>query len=199
MGCLHSAALRVVRTAAEKDRSSSSSIASSSRDSGASASTSSDSGSGIFALEPAVVAESSLRSLNYQSGIVLLEEMLLVRRGDLKMGVAAKTAIAKTGKTAPGVAGGGGGADTTMTAADSRAYDEANSDSWLQLSRLYAALGEKDVLVGISLRAAQNEVHFIRVRHSSCMPRGILEFFRQRVYRTIRLHCGGLHVCIASV
>ena len=190
----------MVRTAAEKDRSSSSSIASSSRDSGASASTSSDSGSGIFALEPAVVAESSLRSLNYQSGIVLLEEMLLVRRGDLKMGLAAKTAIAKTGKTAPGVAGGGGGAaDTTMTAADSRAYDEANSDSWLQLSRLYAALGEKDVLVGISLRAAQNEVHFIRVRHSSCMPRGILEFFRQRVYRTIRLHCGGLHVCIASV
>ena len=198
MGCLHSAALRVVRTAAEKDRSSSSSIASSSRDSGASASSSSDSGSGIFALEPAVVAESSLRSLNYQSGIVLLEEMLLVRRGDLKMGLAAKKAIAKTGKTAPGVAG-GGGADTTMTAADSRAYDEANSDSWLQLSRLYAALGEKDVLVGISLRAAQNEVHFIRVRHSSCMPRGILEFFRQRVYRTIRLHCGGLHVCIASV
>lgn len=157
VGCLHSAALRVVRTAAEKDRSIKSSssnrggTSTSSQDVAASASSGHGSGrGGIFALEPIVVAESSLRSLNYQSGIVLLEEMLLVRRGELKMGLATNQSTTKSSKTSGSATG------TAITATGD--YDEANSESWLQLSRLYAALGEKDVLVGISLRAAQNEV-----------------------------------------
>ena len=40
---------------------------------------------------------------------------------------------------------GNGGAD----------FDDANQAEWLQLNRLYAALGERDVLMGISARAAR--------------------------------------------
>lgn len=161
MGCLHAAALRVVRAAADQERNGS-------VGSGRSSSSSSNSGAGVaFALEPSVVAESSLRSLNYQSGIVLLEEMLLVRRGDLnsKAALAALThASAAAAHAATGKASGSSSrrgsalqAEGAEGSSSGSGYDAANSDGWLQLSRLYAALGEKDVLVGLSLRAAQNE------------------------------------------
>jgi hypothetical protein len=160
---LHAAALRVVRVAADKERKG-----------GADSSSSSSSAAAAFALEPSVVAESSLRSLNYQSGILLLEEMLLVRRGDLSIAQAMATlqrARAAAHQAAHGPASAKAastsssrrGASSEAAAAEAegegggRGYDGANSDGWLQLSRLYAALGEKDVLVGLSLRAAQHE------------------------------------------
>lgn len=78
-----------------------------------------------FRLDAVVVADASLRSLNYHSGILLLEEILLLR---MKANAHAE-----------------------------QEYDEANEGEWLQLSRLYAALNEKDVLVGLSKRSAKHE------------------------------------------
>jgi hypothetical protein len=161
---LHAAALRVVRVAADQDRKGGADSSSSS--------SSSSSAAAAFALEPSVVAESSLRSLNYQSGILLLEEMLLVRRGDLSIAQAMATlqraraaahqaahgpASAKAASTSSSRRGASSEAAATEGEGGGRGYDGANSDGWLQLSRLYAALGEKDVLVGLSLRAAQHE------------------------------------------
>lgn len=78
-----------------------------------------------FRLDAVVVADASLRSLNYHSGILLLEEILLLRMSSV--------------------------------AHLEQEYDEANEGEWLQLSRLYAALNEKDVLVGLSKRSAKHE------------------------------------------
>jgi hypothetical protein len=78
-----------------------------------------------FRLDAVAVADAALRSLNYHNGILLLEEVLLLRMN--------------------------------ARAHEEQEYDEANEGEWLQLSRLYAALNEKDVLLGLSKRSARHE------------------------------------------
>ena len=74
-------------------------------------------------VEAAVIAESSLKSYNFHSGIAVLEQSLL-KRGER---------------------------------AKEDGASDASQDAWFQLARLYAALGERDVLVGLTARAARNE------------------------------------------
>lgn len=52
----------------------------------------------------------------------------------------------------------GGGGGVAASAAVASAVDtEGQQDSWLQLSKLYAALGERDALVGVAARASRLE------------------------------------------
>jgi hypothetical protein len=132
VGCLHAVCLKIVRSTLEAQRM--------------------GEAAEVPQLPPLVVATSALRSLNYHSGIVLLEELLLAARGDMS----SATALARLKGKGKGARRAGaaeaGGDDDDRTGG----YDGANADAWLQLSRLYGALGEKDVLVGLSARAARD-------------------------------------------
>ncbi|CAM9285642.1 unnamed protein product [Discosporangium mesarthrocarpum] len=103
---------------------------------------------GSVSLPPSLVADTSISSLNLHSGILLLEEALV--RSKVRTLAAAKTSYANPR--------GRGRAQTTAGGVEAeRVESEADQDHWLQLSRLYATLGERDVLVGLSARASRLE------------------------------------------
>ncbi|CAM9225962.1 unnamed protein product, partial [Choristocarpus tenellus] len=111
--------------------------------------------SGAVSLPPSLVADTAISSLNLHSGIVLLEEALI--RG--KTGKCSLLPLEVVGhipnrKQAGKIRGMGSG---SAVGVGLESFSEANQDHWLQLSRLYAALGERDVLVGLSARASRLE------------------------------------------
>jgi len=134
VACVHKALLGVVKAAAAQQR----------EGSGSEAPTD------VSHISPLAVADSALRSLNYHSGVLVLEELLLVKCGDLDSAAALdklKAAAADKGRRSAGTSGG-----TSCEVA----HDATNQDCWLQLGRLYQALGEDDVLVGLAARAASH-------------------------------------------
>ncbi|CAM9393405.1 unnamed protein product, partial [Phaeothamnion confervicola] len=115
-------------------------------------------------LTPALVAESSLQSLNAPSGILLLEEAIM--RDRILVVAAASRRRHGGGAGGRGCRSGadsstGGGADIKPEPAESASSgakeveDPAAQDAWLQLSRLYSELGERDALVGLSARTSR--------------------------------------------
>lgn len=122
-------------------------------------------------LSPDLVASTALASFNIHSGILLLEEAIM--RNDSNhaafhdntsvvegAGAKSRGQSGKTKKNTP-VAGdmdsqrGGneGGGDRIGDGGDK----EWQQGAWLQLSKLYGALGERDALVGVSYRASRLE------------------------------------------
>lgn len=127
-------------------------------------------GGDAILLPPELVANTALSSLNVHSGIMLLEDSIM-RTGNER--AAAAAAVAGGSGAAAATTGGGagkrrrrgsGGAGTggeqhQPNALDVVAVDleKGQQDSWLQLSKLYAALGERDALVGVAARASKSE------------------------------------------
>lgn len=106
-------------------------------------------------LSPDLVADTALASLNIHSGIVLLEDGIMRK-------ISAKQAVSAVGKEASsggrGSRGGGGSGRSVETQSRGQSnVGEGHQDSWLHLSRLYAALGERDALVGVAARASRLE------------------------------------------
>lgn len=122
-----------------------------------------------ISLSPDLVANTALSSLNVHSGILLLEDSIM-RTGKER---AAADAIAGTKGVAAGSestrgsgrgnsrrrGSGGAGGDTAGERSLDGVVDleKGQQDSWLQLSKLYAALGERDALVGVAARASKSE------------------------------------------
>ena len=109
-------------------------------------------------VDPAAVAEASLQSLNYHAGILLLEEMLLLDEARAQArgrpypvaGGANSGGLGAAGRKRS--RGGGASAGEGPLGVGAEGGGGAQQDVWLQLSRLYAALGEDAVLVGLSAR-----------------------------------------------
>lgn len=113
-------------------------------------------------LSPGLVADTALASLNIHSGILLLEDRIIRST----RGRAACDAASAPTVRALSI---GRRRSRSKSTSDSQAFaierapgeggmdfgDAAHQDSWLELSRLYAALGERDVLVGVSARASR--------------------------------------------
>lgn len=126
-------------------------------------------GGDAISLSPDLVANTALSSLNVHSGILLLEDSIM-RTGKER---AAADAIAATSgvATASGGGGGGGGGKRRRRGSGGAGgggvgeqnlsvfvdLEKGQQDSWLQLSKLYAALGERDALVGVAARASKSE------------------------------------------
>lgn len=121
-------------------------------------------GSDKIVLPPALVANTALASLNVHSGILLLEEGIMAKSTDYS----ASFAAAITGAGGVATAGerrrrGGGravvavGGSTAQGEGGHQAYVEGQQDMWLHLSKLYAALGERDALVGVAARSSRLE------------------------------------------
>lgn len=118
-------------------------------------------GGDSIVLSPGLVADTAVASLNLHSGILLLEDGIArsCKSPEAPSAAAASAARRTTGRRQ------GHGRDTRGAPMPSGAEgssteapgfgDAAHQDSWLQLSRLYAALGERDVLVGVSARASR--------------------------------------------
>ena len=123
-------------------------------------------------LPPELVANTALSSLNIHSGIMLLEDSIM-RTGKERAAAATATAEA-SGGAAAATAGGGGGKRRRRGSGDQQQLrqqqqpggldvvvpvdlEKGQQDSWLQLSKLYAALGERDALVGVAARASKSE------------------------------------------
>lgn len=118
-------------------------------------------------LPPELVANTALSSLNVHSGIMLLEESIM-RTGRERVATAAAAAAAEAGGGAAATTGAGGGKRRRRGSGEPQQPPSAlvvvpmdpekgQQDSWLQLSKLYAALGERDALVGVAARASKSE------------------------------------------
>lgn len=106
-------------------------------------------------LSPDLVADTALASLNIHSGIVLLEDGIMRK-------TSAKNAVSTVAKEASSGGhgsrrGSGSGGGVEMQSGGQSNLGGGHQDSWLHLSRLYAALGERDALVGVAARASQVE------------------------------------------
>lgn len=110
-------------------------------------------------LPPELVANTATSSLNVHSGIMLLEDSIM-RTGKERAVAATATAAAETS--------GGGGKRRRRGSGEQQQdpnpldvvavdLEKGQQDSWLQLSKLYAALGERDALVGVAARASKSE------------------------------------------
>eukprot|EP00752_Nemacystus_decipiens_P003549 g3275.t1 len=121
-------------------------------------------GGDAIVLPPELVANTALSSLNIHSGIMLLEDSIM-RTG--KERAATATEAGETG----GGGGGGSGKRRRRGSGNQQQQqqqpgtldavpvdlEKGQQDSWLQLSKLYAALGERDALVGVAARASKSE------------------------------------------
>jgi len=85
-------------------------------------------------LLPAVISDSGLESLNFHSAVVILEEHILKLESESQK---ASKVVSKRGSSA---------------AMDMSDDPGPSQDVWLQLCRLYHALGEKDIVLGLSER-----------------------------------------------
>lgn len=111
---------------------------------------------GAIVLNPKLVADAAMASFNFHGGILLLEETI-VRTG---REVAAAFSPAVSGGKRRSRSSVGRAEPINIFGLDEEgrgAIAEKQQDAWLQLSRLYAALGERDVLVGVSARASRVE------------------------------------------
>lgn len=124
-------------------------------------------GGDAISLPPELVANTALSSLNVHSGIMLLEDSIM-RAGKERAATAAAAAAEVRGGAAATTGGGGkrrrrgsggAGGEQQPNPLDVVAVDleKGQQDSWLQLSKLYAALGERDALVGVAARASKSE------------------------------------------
>lgn len=107
-------------------------------------------------LSPDLVADTALSSLNIHSGIMLLEDGIMHKlRASTAVSTAAKEASGGRRRSlgGGGASSGGGG----RQGGGQSTSGEGQQNSWLQLSRLYAALGERDALVGVAARASRLE------------------------------------------
>lgn len=117
-----------------------------------------------ISISPDLVANTALSSLNIHSGILLLEDAIMRTGMDRAASSAAPTGGGGDGAESAGrgkrgsragaaaaavggLHGGPGGAVVDV--------EKGQQDSWLQLSKLYAALGERDALVGVAARASR--------------------------------------------
>lgn len=127
-------------------------------------------GGDTISFSPDLVANTALSSLNIHSGILLLEDAIM-RTG---MNRAASSAAAtggggggdgpaaagrrkrgsQAGAAAAAAATGGGGMGEGR-GGNMVDVEKGQQDSWLELSKLYAALGERDALVGVAARASR--------------------------------------------
>ena len=106
------------------------------------------------------ITEISLRSLNFHSGIQYLESLLLISKRIQQCPNQNTTLLKKKGKKSVTLSGNDSDNDnnndnnnnnnTTNTTPNDEPKDERTI--WLQLSRLYSALGENDVLLGLAER-----------------------------------------------
>lgn len=75
--------------------------------------------------------------------------------------IAATSGVAAAGGTTRGSrrgsGGSGGGRVGERSLGEVVDLEKGQQDSWLQLSKLYAALGERDALVGVAARASKSE------------------------------------------
>lgn len=119
-------------------------------------------GGDAISLPPDLVANTALSSLNIHSGIMLLEDSIM--RTGLGRAVAAAAAATTTGGAATSSGGkrrrrgSGGGRGAQQDSPDAVLVvdlEQGQQESWLQLSKLYAALGERDALVGVAARASK--------------------------------------------
>lgn len=118
---------------------------------------------GVIVLNPKLVADAAMASFNFHGGILLLEEAIV--RTCREVAAASRSAVASSSSSSRS---GKRRSRNSVGRADPMrnlglgeegcgAIVEKQQDAWLQLSRLYAALGEKDVLVGVSARASRVE------------------------------------------
>ena len=112
-------------------------------------------------VSPRLAAESGLRSLNYQSAVLLLEEQLLRGQG---MGVGGRggggrsSAYKKGGKHAsPSSRRDSSSSASSPPSSLPSSSSSSSPGAWLELARLYRALGEGDVLRGIVEKAVLEE------------------------------------------
>lgn len=111
---------------------------------------------GAIVLNPKLVADAAMASFNFHGGILLLEEAI-VRTGR-EVAAASCPAISGGNRRSRSSVGRAEPISTFGLDDEGRgAIVEKQQDAWLQLSRLYAALGERDVLVGVSARASRIE------------------------------------------
>ena len=106
------------------------------------------------------ITEISLKSLNFHSGIQYLESLLLISKRIQQCPNQDTTLLKKKGKKSVTLSGNDSDDDnnndnnnnnnTTNTTPNDEPKDERTI--WLQLSRLYSALGENDVLLGLAER-----------------------------------------------
>ena len=115
---------------------------------------------GAIVLNPKLVADSAIASFNFHGGILLLEEAI-IRSGRESVAASAAAAAPSGGgreRRRSHSSGGRAGTIDMHPGEDGLgASVEGQQDHWLQLSRLYAALGERDVVVGVSARASRLE------------------------------------------
>lgn len=128
-------------------------------------------GGDTISFSPDLVANTALSSLNIHSGILLLEDAIMRTGMDRaassaaamgsggggdspatvggrgKRGSRAGAAVVSAATGGGGVGGGGGGNTVDV--------EKGQQHSWLELSKLYAALGERDALVGVAARASR--------------------------------------------
>lgn len=84
-----------------------------------------------------------------------------MRQGDLTLNlssrVAAESVVPAAGSKRRRRIGGGEPSAGAGAEQESGGCVQVQQDAWLQLSRLYGALGERDALVGVSARASRLE------------------------------------------
>lgn len=125
-----------------------------------------ETGGDTISFPPALVANTALSSLNIHSGILLLEDAIMRTGKDNASSESAAAAtsdavaLAGRGKRGARASAGGGTAAATAGGEGGRGgavvdVEKGQQDSWLQLSKLYAALGERDALVGVAARASR--------------------------------------------
>ncbi|CAM9159135.1 unnamed protein product, partial [Hapterophycus canaliculatus] len=120
-------------------------------------------GSDAISLSPDLVASTALSSLNIHSGILLLEDSIM--RTGRERAAAVGTSEVASGASSVGRGGqqhrrrrGAKGAENTYGKLNvAMDLEKGQQDSWLQLSKLYAALGERDALVGVAARASKSK------------------------------------------
>eukprot|EP00903_Cladosiphon_okamuranus_P011333 g10683.t1 len=112
-------------------------------------------GGDAILLPPELVANTALSSLNIHSGIMMLEDSIM-RTGKESAAAAASQPGGGGGKRRRGGKGEQRQHHQPPSALDVAA-EKGQHDSWLQLSKLYAALGERDALVGVAARASKSE------------------------------------------
>lgn len=127
-------------------------------------------GGDAISLSPDLVANTALSSLNVHSGILLLEDSIM-RIGKERAAADAIAATSGVAAAASGSTSGGGGKKRRRRGSGGEGgsgageqnlhavvdLEKGQQDSWLQLSKLYAALGERDALVGVAARASKSE------------------------------------------
>lgn len=119
-----------------------------------------DANAGAFVVHPSLVGTAAQRSLNYGSGILLIEQGILAATGsgvdsDRSSESAARRSKARRGRRSSPGHDGSDAAVVTIPAAAAEA--DTIAAAWCELARLYTALGQSDVAIGIVRSTAEHE------------------------------------------